>query len=281
MPQPPVDRTIAALRARLAPWRLPGVRIALVPTMGALHAGHLSLVRDARIRAARVVVSIFVNPKQFAPNEDFGTYPRDEAADLAKLGENGADVVFAPGVEEMYPPGFATSVSVAGPALDLEATTRPHFFGGVTTVVAKLFHAVMPDIALFGEKDYQQLLVIKRMAADLAFPVEVVGFHTVRESDGLALSSRNAYLSPQDRQKAPRLYQALLDISAAIRSGTPAEEAIAKAEAELTALGFLIDYIKVRNARTLARISDPKSEPMRLLAAVWLSKTRLIDNIAI
>jgi pantoate--beta-alanine ligase len=279
--QPSIDRTIAALRVRLARWRAPGTRIALVPTMGALHAGHLALVRDARIRAARVVVSIFVNPRQFAPNEDFATYPRDEGADLVKLGENGADVVFAPSVEEMYPRGFATTVAVAGPALDLEATTRPHFFGGVTTVVAKLFHAVMPDIAIFGEKDYQQLLVIKRMASDLAFPIEVIGHHTIREPDGLALSSRNAYLSRQDREKAPRLYRALQEISAAIRSGAPAEATVAKAESELIEAGFLIDYIKIRNAKTLAHVDDPKSEPMRVLAAVWLGKTRLIDNVAV
>jgi pantoate--beta-alanine ligase len=281
VPQPPVDRTIAALRERLARWRGPGTRIALVPTMGALHAGHLSLVRDARIRAARVVVSIFVNPRQFAPNEDFATYPRDEAADLAQLGENGADVVFAPSVEEMYPPSFATAVTVAGPALDLEATTRPHFFGGVTTVVAKLFHAVMPDLAIFGEKDYQQLLVIKRMAADLAFPIEVIGHHIIREPDGLALSSRNTYLSRNDREKAPQLHRALQEIAAAIRSGAAAETTIAKVQADLTDAGFLIDYIKVRNARTLARVENPASEPMRVLAAVWLGKTRLIDNIAI
>jgi len=278
----PVDRTIAALRARLALWRGTGAkRIALVPTMGALHAGHLSIVREARKRAGRVLVSIFVNPKQFAPNEDFQTYPRDQAADLAKLGDNGADAVFAPTVDEMYPPGFATSVDVGGPALDLEATTRPHFFGGVATVVAKLFVAATPDIALFGEKDYQQLLVIRRMVADLALPIEIVGYPTVREQDGLALSSRNAYLTPTDRAKAPGLYKALQNASVAIRSGMAGHVATTIAEEELTSQGFLVDYVKVRNAKTLARVADPRAEPMRLLAAAWLGKTRLIDNIEV
>jgi pantoate--beta-alanine ligase len=282
VPPLPVDRTIPSLRARLALWRGTAIRqIALVPTMGALHAGHLSLVREARKRAPRVVVSIFVNPKQFAPNEDFRTYPRDEAADFARLSDNGADAIFAPTVEEMYPDGFATSVAMAGPALDLEATTRPHFFGGVATVVAKLFIASMPDIALFGEKDYQQLLVTRRMVADLAFPIEIVGHPTVREQDGLALSSRNAYLSPSDRAKAPQLYKALQRVSAAIRSGMAGHVATTIAEEELAKAGFLVDYVKVRNAETLARVSDPRAEPMRLLAAVWLGKTRLIDNIAV
>jgi pantoate--beta-alanine ligase len=278
----PVDRTIAALRARLALWRGTGAKpIALVPTMGALHAGHLSIVREARKRAGRVLVSIFVNPKQFAPNEDFRTYPRDQAADLAKLGDNGADAVFAPTVDEMYPPGFATSVDVGGPALDLEATTRPHFFGGVATVVTKLFVAATPDIALFGEKDYQQLLVIRRMVADLALPIEIVGYPTVREQDGLALSSRNAYLTPTDRAKAPGLYKALQNASVAIRSGMAGHVATTIAEEELTKQGFLVDYVKVRNAETLARVTDRRAEPMRLLAAVWLGKTRLIDNIEV
>jgi pantoate--beta-alanine ligase len=280
VPPPPVDRTIAALRARLAPWRAGG-KIALVPTMGALHAGHLGLVRDARIRAAKVVVSIFVNPKQFAPTEDFGSYPRDEAADLGKLGDNGADVVFAPSADEMYPVDFATSVSVAGPALDLEGASRPHFFGGVATVVAKLFLAVQPDVAIFGEKDYQQLLVIRRMVADLAFPIEIAGHKTAREPDGLAMSSRNAYLSPDDRRKAPHLHKALQEIAQAVRSGVLPDMAIADASARLTANGFLIDYIKLRNADTLARVDNPAREAMRLLAAVWLSKTRLIDNIPV
>jgi pantoate--beta-alanine ligase len=281
LPNLPIDRTTVALRSRLALWRTTGARIALVPTMGALHAGHLSLVREARNRAGKVVVTIFVNPKQFAPNEDFQTYPRDEASDVAKLGANGADVVFAPRLEEIYPEGFATTVSVGGPSDDLESISRPHFFAGVTTVVAKLFAITMPDIALFGEKDYQQLAVIRRMVADLAFPIEVVGHATVRERDGLALSSRNAYLSAAERAKAPLLYAALQEISRQIRSGVPAAAAIEIAEGMLEREGFLIDYIRVRNADTLARVADPRVEPMRILAAVWLGKTRLIDNIAV
>ena len=248
--------------------------------MGALHAGHLSLVREAQKRG-RVVVSIFVNPKQFAPNEDFRSYPRDEQADLTKLADNGADVVFAPSVEEMYPPGFATSINVTGPALDLEATTRPHFFGGVVTVVAKLFIAATPNVAFFGEKDYQQLLVIRRMVTDLAMPIEIAGHPTVREPDGLALSSRNAYLSASDRAKAPALYKALQKASAAIRSRIAGETAATDATEELTRAGFMVDYAKVRNADTLARVIDPRVEPMRVLAAAWLGKTRLIDNIAV
>lgn len=249
--------------------------------MGALHAGHLGLVRDARIRAAKVVVSIFVNPKQFAPTEDFGAYPRDEAADLAKLAENGADVVFAPSAEEMYPDGFATTVTIAGPALDLEGVSRPHFFSGVATVVAKLFHAAMPDVAIFGEKDYQQLAVIRRMVADLAFPIEIAAHRTVREADGLAMSSRNAYLSPEDRRKAPKLHSALQDAARAVRAGVAPDTAAADAAAALTAAGFLVDYVRLRNADTLDRVTDPKREPMRVLAAAWLGKTRLIDNIPV
>lgn len=281
MPTPPVDRTISALRARVRLWRSGGIRIALVPTMGALHAGHLALVSAARKHAGRVVASIFVNPRQFAPSEDFASYPRDEAADLAKLGEAGADAVFVPSADDIYPVGFATSIAVGGPGRDLEAITRPHFFGGVATLVAKLFQIATPDVALFGEKDYQQLLVIRRMVADLAFPIEIVAHPTVRESDGLALSSRNAYLTAQEREKAPRLYNALQEASAAIRGGMSGDAAVAFAEGELTGLGFLVDYLKLRNAETLARVSDPKSEPMRLLVAAWLGKTRLIDNISV
>ena len=277
----PVDRTISALRARLRLWRAPGSKpIVLVPTMGALHAGHLAIVRGG-LKRGRVVVSIFVNPKQFGPNEDFKTYPRDESADLAKLADNGADAVFAPSVEEMYPPGFATTIAVGGPAHDLEAITRPHFFGGVATVVAKLLIAALPDVAVFGEKDYQQLLVIRRMVTDLGLPIEIVGHPTIREPDGLALSSRNAYLSAADRAKAPALHAALQKAAAAIRAGTPQADATADAEAELTRAGFLVDYVKVRNADTLERVVDPRVEPMRILLAAWLGKTRLIDNIAV
>lgn len=280
MQSPPVDRTIGALRSRIALWRGARQRIALVPTMGALHEGHLSLVRAGRLRAARVVVSIFVNPAQFAAGEDFGTYPRAEAADLEKLADVGVDAVFAPSVEEMYPPGFATKITVGGPAEDLESVSRPHFFSGVATVVARLLSLAMPDVALFGEKDYQQLLVVRRMAADLGMPVEIEGVPIVREADGLAMSSRNAYLSQSERAVAPTLYAALSEAADGIRGGQSAENAINTARTRLASAGFRIDYLRVRNADTLkdAKTSD---EPKRLLAAVWLGKTRLIDNVAV
>ena len=280
MPSPPVDRTIKALRSRVTLWRGARQKVALVPTMGALHEGHLQLVRQARERAAKVIVSVFVNPAQFGPSEDFKSYPRDEAADLAKLAEVGTDTVFAPTVEEMYPEGFATTIMVGGPANDLESVSRPQFFGGVATVVAKLLQAAQPDIALFGEKDYQQLMVVKRMVADLGFPVEIVGIPTIREADGLALSSRNAYLSPAERTTAPRLHAALRAAAEAIRDEGSADTAISGARSKLTAAGFKVDYVKLRNAETLAPVRS-SGEPRRLLAAAWLGKTRLIDNVAV
>jgi pantoate--beta-alanine ligase len=280
VPSPPVDRTIKALRSRVTLWRGARQKVALVPTMGALHEGHLQLVREARERAAKVIVSVFVNPAQFGPSEDFKSYPRDEAADLAKLAEVGTDTVFAPTVEEMYPEGFATTIMVGGPANDLESVSRPQFFGGVATVVAKLLQAAQPDIALFGEKDYQQLMVVKRMVADLGFPVEIVGIPTIREADGLALSSRNAYLSPAERTTAPRLHAALRAAAEAIRDGGSADTAISGARSKLTAAGFKVDYVKLRNAETLAPVRS-SGEPRRLLAAAWLGKTRLIDNVAV
>jgi pantoate--beta-alanine ligase len=280
VPSPPVDRTIKALRSRVTLWRGARQKVALVPTMGALHEGHLQLVRQARERAAKVIVSVFVNPAQFGPSEDFKSYPRDEAADLAKLAEVGTDTVFAPTVEEMYPEGFATTIMVGGPANDLESVSRPQFFGGVATVVAKLLQAAQPDIALFGEKDYQQLMVVKRMVADLGFPVEIVGIPTIREADGLALSSRNAYLSPAERTTAPRLHAALRAAAEAIRDGGSADTAISGARSKLTAAGFKVDYVKLRNAETLAPVRS-SGEPRRLLAAAWLGKTRLIDNVAV
>jgi pantoate--beta-alanine ligase len=280
VPIPPVDRTIKALRARITLWRGAGQKIALVPTMGALHEGHLALVRAARERAGRVVVSIFVNPTQFGPSEDFDRYPRNEAGDLAKLADL-ADAVFAPTVAEMYPNGPGTAISVTGPSADLEAISRPHFFAGVATVVAKLLQATMPDIAVFGEKDYQQLLVIRRLVADLAFPVEIIGVPTLREKDGLAMSSRNAYLSAGDRARAPRLHAALQAAAEAIRYGTSSDVALQAAHAKLTAIGFMVDYVKMRNADTLAAVVDEAKEPKRLLAAAWLGKTRLIDNVPV
>jgi pantoate--beta-alanine ligase len=277
---PPVDRTLKALQSRLALWRGARHRIALVPTMGALHEGHLALVREAGQRATRVVVSIFVNPAQFAPTEDFSAYPRTEATDLEKLADVGVDGVFVPAVTEIYPPGFATAVSVAGPAEDLESVSRPQFFTGVATVVSKLLMAVQPDVALFGEKDYQQLLVVRRMAADLGFATEIAGVPVVREADGLAMSSRNVYLSESERAAAPALFAALTKAAEAIGNGQPTDKAIAEARTQMIAAGFKIDYVKLRNAETLKEIAGP-GEPRRLLAAAWLGKTRLIDNVAV
>jgi pantoate--beta-alanine ligase len=280
MQSPPVDRTIAALHSRVALWRGARQRIALVPTMGALHEGHLSLVRAGRQRAAKVVVSIFVNPTQFAAGEDFGTYPRTEAADLARLADIGADAVFMPTVEEMYPPGFATTVTVGGPAEDLESVSRPHFFAGVATVVARLLALVTPDVALFGEKDYQQLLVVRRMAADLGMPVEIAGVPIVRDADGLAMSSRNVYLNKSERAAAPTLYAALAAAAAAIRGGEPVNMALNEARSRLVQAGFRVDYLRLRNAETLKE-AQTADEPRRLLVAAWLGKTRLIDNVAV
>ena len=281
LPRPPVDRTIVGLRARVALWKSTGAKIALVPTMGALHGGHLALIHEARKRATKVLVSIFVNPAQFSATEDFGSYPRDEDTDLATLAEAGTDTVFAPSVADMYPTGFVTTVAVAGPAAELESTSRPHFFGGVATVVTKLLHVCSPDFAIFGEKDYQQLLVIKRLVTDLAFPVEIVGIPTVREADGVAMSSRNTYLTPAERVKAPQFQQILKTTAGDIKYGASAEKAVENAQRDLSAAGFLVDYVKLRNADTLARVTDARKEPLRLLAAVWLGKTRLIDNIAV
>lgn len=278
---PDIARTVTDLRRLVGVWRRAGETVALVPTMGALHAGHLALVEEARRRAGRVVVSIFVNPAQFAPTEDFAAYPRDEAADLAKLAAPGVDAVFAPSTAEMYPSGFATAVEVKGPAEGLETEFRPHFFRGVATVVAKLLIACLPDVALFGEKDYQQLLVVRRMTADLGLPVEIAGLPTVREPDGLALSSRNAYLSAEERQTAPLLHRALQAAAAAIRAGTAPEAALDRAWVELGAAGFVVDYVALRNATTLAPVVDPAAEPLRLLAAARLGRTRLIDNIPV
>jgi pantoate--beta-alanine ligase len=277
---PPVDRTIKALRSRVTLWRTTAQKIALVPTMGALHAGHTALIAEARKRAAKIIVSIFVNPTQFSPNEDFTAYPRDEAADLAKLADAGIDAVFAPTVAEMYPTGFATTIVVGGPSEDLEATSRPQFFNGVATVVTKLLQIASPDFAMFGEKDYQQLLVVRRLSIDLGFAAEIVGVPTIRETDGLALSSRNAYLSEAERAVAPRLNAALRVAAEAIRSGGSADTAISMARSKLTAAGFKLDYMRLRNANTLEPVKEP-TERRRLLIAAWLGKTRLIDNVGV
>ncbi|HWE20688.1 MAG TPA: pantoate--beta-alanine ligase [Hyphomicrobiaceae bacterium] len=277
----PVVRSVAPLRAQVRAWRQAGETIALVPTMGALHRGHLELVRLARARCRRAVVSIFVNPTQFAPHEDFERYPRDEAGDLAKLADVGCDLVWAPGRSEMYAPDFATRVVPGGAAEGLESDFRAHFFAGVATVCCKLFTQVAPDVAVFGEKDYQQLCVVKQMVRDLDLPLEIVGMATVREPDGLALSSRNAYLSAEERRVAPALHRVIAQVaySAARRADAPG--AIADGKAALETAGFKVDYLEVRDAETL-RPADPGSaRPLRVLVAAWLGKTRLIDNVAV
>jgi pantoate--beta-alanine ligase len=279
---PRVVRTVAALRRAIAPMRMAGETVALVPTMGALHAGHLALVRDARRRAERVVVSIFVNPTQFAPHEDFGSYPRRFAADLAALAEFKIDVVWAPTAAVMYPEGFATRIAPEGAAFaGLEDKFRPHFFGGVATVVAKLFTQVAPDVALFGQKDYQQLRVITQMAKDLDFPVKVVGLPTVREKDGLALSSRNVYLTPHERQAAPTLYRVLKESAPRIQQGEPLARVLAEGRETIARAGFALDYLEARQSLTLAPIASHEHGPIRLLVAATIGKTRLIDNVGV
>ena len=282
MPKPPVIRTVANLRRATGRFRKAGNTIALIPTMGALHTGHLALVRLARRKARRVVVSIFVNPAQFAPHEDFGSYPRTLKSDLAALAALKVDLIWAPGVREMYPDGFATRIEPEGPAkAGLEDAVRPHFFGGVATVVAKLLLQVAPQFAIFGEKDFQQLKVVTNMARDLDIPVTIVGAPTVREKDGLALSSRNAYLSPSEREIAPVLHQVLKDCAARIKAGQPIGAAIADGRAKIERAGFTVDYLEARDARTLAPIAALKDGPVRLLVAAKLGRTRLIDNIKV
>ena len=250
--------------------------------MGALHAGHLALIRLARRKAKRVVVSIFVNPAQFAPHEDFASYPRTLNTDLAALSEFKVDLIWAPSVQEMYPDGFATRIEPAGPAkAGLEDAFRPHFFGGVATVVAKLLQQVTPHFAIFGEKDFQQLKVVTAMARDLDMPVTIVGAPTVREKDGLAMSSRNAYLSESERAVAPTLHQVLKDCASRIKGGQPVGAALADGRARIERAGFTVDYLEARNARTLAPIATLKDGPMRLLVAAKLGRTRLIDNVKV
>jgi pantoate--beta-alanine ligase len=250
--------------------------------MGALHRGHMALVQEAQRRAERVVVSIFVNPTQFAPHEDFDSYPRRFATDVKALRQAKIDFVWAPSVQAMYPDGFATRIAPEGPAkAALEDEFRPHFFGGVTTVVAKLFTQVSPDLAFFGQKDYQQLRVVTQMAKDLDLPVKVIGVPTVREPDGLALSSRNAYLSGAERTVAPMLYRVLKSCATRIKNGETVDRVLNVARIEIDVAGFMLDYLEARHALTLAPISSPKDGPMRLLVAARLGKTRLIDNIAV
>jgi pantoate--beta-alanine ligase len=274
-------RTLEDLRRETARWRKAGLSYAVVPTMGAIHAGHTELVKQGLKRADRVITTIFVNPKQFAAHEDLDKYPRDEDGDVAKLGTAGSHVVFLPPPQLMYPEGFATTVTLAGPAkAGLEDKFRPQFFDGVATVVAKLFIQTAADYAIFGEKDYQQLKVVTRMAKDLNLPIEVVGIPTVREPDGLAKSSRNIYLSAAERQQALAIYANLMTAAERIRSGANPQFAAASAARRLSALGFKVDYVAARNAETLAKPTTP-DEPLRLVAAAWAGKTRLIDNIPV
>jgi pantoate--beta-alanine ligase len=279
---PKITRTLKDLRRHIARYRKAGETVALVPTMGALHDGHLTLVRTAKQKAQRTVVSIFVNPTQFAPNEDLARYPRDEAGDLAKLATVGADLVWAPSPDEMYGANFATRIEVEGAARGLEGAFRPHHFAGVATVCCKLFSQATPDVAIFGEKDYQQLCVIRQMVRDLNLPLAIHGVATVREKDGLARSSRNAYLSADERAAAPTLSAAIRTVAAQVADGTKQTAAIKAATKTLERAGFgPIDYIAVADAETLGRW-DPKSgRPGRVLVAARLGTTRLIDNVPV
>jgi pantoate--beta-alanine ligase len=278
MRRPKVARTLHALDRARAEFR--SAKVALVPTMGALHAGHLALVRRARQRAERVIVSIFVNPTQFAPHEDLASYPRTFADDLAALAREGVDLVWAPSAAVMYPDGFATRIAPEGAAkVGLEDAFRPHFFGGVATVVAKLFLQCRPDFALFGEKDFQQLKVVTRLARDLDLRMRIIGVPTVREPDGLAMSSRNAYLGEAERAVAPVLYRTLRNCAQGIAAGSSVPKALAHGRKAITAAGFALDYLEARNAETLAPLSKHRDEPIRLLVAARIGRTRLIDNI--
>ena len=275
-------RTIRELRASVARRRGRGESIGLVPTLGALHEGHIALVRRAREEAGCVIVTIFVNPTQFAANEDLSKYPRTEAADLEKLTAAQADMVFMPDPAEIYPPGFATRVSLEGPAAaGLEDRFRPEHFGGVATVVAKLFLQSGADIAVFGEKDYQQLAVVRRMAADLDIPIRVIGLETVRDVDGLALSSRNRYLSPAERVIAPTLHRTLVAAGDSIAAGSAITTVLTQSRTTITAAGFALDYLEARDAANLAPVERQSGAALRLLVAARLGATRLIDNIAV
>lgn len=279
----PVVRTVAELRAVVREWKKQGLTVGMVPTMGALHEGHLTLVREAGRRADRVVASNFVNPTQFAPHEDLGRYPRRQEEDARLLAGAGCHLMFAPASEEMYPENFATSVAVTGPALGLEGDFRPQMFGGVALVVTKLFNQVQPDLAVFGEKDYQQLLVIRRFVRDLDLPVEVVAAPTERDEAGLALSSRNGYLSDSELAVARRLNQILAEAAEAASAGRPLPGVEKDAYSALLKAGFeRVDYVAVRHAEDLSPFRNGIVDaPARILAAAWLGKTRLIDNRAV
>lgn len=277
-----VVRTLPELRSRVAGWRRAGERVALVPTMGALHEGHLSLVRLGRQTCRRTVTSIFVNPRQFAPTEDLDKYPRDEAGDLAKLAMVDCDLVWAPNVDVMYPPGTSTRIEPGTAAEGLETDFRPHFFSGVATVCCKLFTQVGPDIAVFGEKDYQQLQVVTQMVRDLNLPLEIVPAPTMREEDGLAMSSRNRYLSAEERQKAGLVPRTMEQVARSLAAGETIAAATSAGKRALAAAGYRVDYVEVRDAVTLKTFTSGKVEGQgRILVAAWLGKTRLIDNRAV
>ena len=277
-----IARTVPVLRRAVDTFRARKATIALVPTMGALHDGHVSLVRLAKRRAKKVVVSIFVNPTQFAPTEDFGSYPRTWKSDLEKLTAEAVDLIWNPDVKTMYPEGFATRIAPEGPATaGLEDRFRPHFFGGVATVVGKLFTQCRPDVAIFGEKDFQQLRVVARMAMDLDLGVKVIGSRTVRERDGLAMSSRNVYLSAEQRRVAPVLYRAMKESAAQLKAGDEIAAVMSKGADIIKAAGFALDYFEIRNAKTLAPVASASDGPLRILVAAKIGKTRLIDNIAV
>jgi pantoate--beta-alanine ligase len=277
-----VARTVPTLRRAVLQWRAARERLALVPTMGALHAGHGALVRAARRRARRVIVSIFVNPAQFAPEEDLTTYPQTFSSDVAMLTRLEADLIWAPSTDVMYPPGFATRVVPAGPAAaGLEDRFRPHFFEGVATVVTKLLVQCAPDYAMFGEKDYQQLKVISQMAKDLDLAARIVAIPTVREKDGLALSSRNAYLSARERAIAPALNRVLKQCAGKIARGEPLPQVLDEGARAIEQTGFLLDYLEARHAETLAPLASAADGPIRLLVAARLGSTRLIDNLPV
>jgi len=279
----PIVRTVAELRARIRDWRAKGERVGLVPTMGALHEGHLSLVRRARQDAERAVATVFVNPTQFAPGEDFEAYPRNEARDAELLASAGCDLLYAPTVDQIYPEGFSTTVTVKGVSEPLEGVARPTHFAGVATVVTKLLLQALPDVAVFGEKDYQQLQVIRRLVRDLDIPVEIVGAPTVRDQDGLARSSRNAYLSEAERPVAGQLNVVLTRLARALADGADVAAAEAEAVQALRQAGFdRVDYVEARGAEDLRRLGPgPVDGPARVLAAAWLGRTRLIDNMAV
>lgn len=280
MTTPLIARTIAELRQTVASWRRAGERVALVPTMGALHPGHVSLVDLGRANARRVVTSIFVNPTQFAPNEDFSKYPRTFDADVERLAKAGCELVFAPSPDVMYGKGFATTISLEGPAkAGLEDAFRPTHFAGVATVVAKLLIQCGPDLAIFGEKDFQQLAVIARMVRDLDIPVEIIGAPTLREPDGLAMSSRNIYLSAAERATAPALYRTLQDCAARLAQGERPDNVLAEGRAAIEKAGFTLDYLELRDAATLATPGADTKAALRLLAAARMGATRLIDNV--